>query len=85
MLEVLGWIGSVMFAVCGVPQAWQCYKTKSAQGLSWSFLSMWVIAELCTLAYILPTAQWPLIFNYTGNLLCLGVILFYKKKELSRV
>lgn len=77
-LEVVGWVGGILFAGCGVPQAWQCYRQKHADGLSWTFLLMWLVGEVLTTIYVWPTQQWPLLFNYGVNLACLLVILRWR-------
>jgi uncharacterized protein with PQ loop repeat len=79
-METIGWIGSILLAFCGLPQAWESYRTKSSAGLTWSFLIMWGVGEIFTIIYILPKWHWPLIFNYTANLVFISVILFYKIK-----
>ena len=80
MIELIGWLGGVLFAVCGIPQAWDCYKAKNADGLAPAFLWSWILAEVLTLFYI--SAQdnvlMPLIVNYIFNLLSLTVIMYYK-------
>lgn len=78
MLEVIGWIGAVCFAVCAAPQAWLSYKQGHAKGLSWATLILWLVGEICALVYTLPTGLAPLIFNYAGNLLLLAVIIRYR-------
>ena len=78
MIELIGWIGSLAFAICGVPQAVECYKTRNADGLTWSFLFLWFIGELGTIIYVIPRGDIPLLFNYTCNFMCLLVILYYK-------
>lgn len=77
-MEMIGWIGSFLFAACGLPQAWECWKNGHARGLAWGFLGMWLGGEILTLIYILPKLDWPLVFNYTVNLAFLGVMLRYK-------
>lgn len=77
-MEIFGWIGSALFAVCGLPQALQSYKDKHSNGLNWFFLLAWFFGELFTLAYIYPKADYPLIANYLINLIFLAVILWYK-------
>lgn len=78
MFEVIGWLGSILFSMCAVPQAWQCYRQKHADGLSWTFLLMWLTGEILTAVYVWPTQQYPLLANYFFNGLCLLVILRYR-------
>ena len=77
-MEYIGWIGSILFAACGIPQAYESYTKGNSNGLTWAFLLMWLGGEILTLAYIIPKMDWPLLFNYINNLICLLIILFYK-------
>ena len=79
-METIGWIGSILLAFCGLPQAIESFKTKNSDGLTWSFLIMWGVGEIFTIIYILPKWHWPLIFNYTANIIFIGIILYYKVK-----
>ena len=77
-METLGWIGSVLLAFCGLPQAIECIKTKSSEGLTWAFILMWAFGELFTFIYILPKMDLPLMLNYSANIIFLIIILYYK-------
>jgi uncharacterized protein with PQ loop repeat len=77
-MEIIGWIGSILLAFCGLPQAIESYRTKSSEGLTWGLLLMWFWGEIFTIIYIIPKWHWPLIFNYTANIIFLLVILYYK-------
>ena len=79
-MEYIGWIGSILLAFCGLPQAIESYKTKSSAGLTWSFLIMWGVGEIFTVIYIIPKWHWPLIFNYTANIIFISIIVYYKIK-----
>ena len=79
-MEIIGWIGSILLAFCGLPQAIESYRTKSSDGLTWGLLLMWFWGEIFTIIYIIPKWHWPLIFNYTANIIFLLVILYYKIK-----
>lgn len=80
-METIGWIGSILFAVCGLPQAVQSIRDGHSRGLNWTFLLCWLGGEIFTLIYIFPKSDWPLIFNYTLNLVFLGIIVRYKISE----
>lgn len=78
MIEAIGWMGAICFAICALPQAIKSYKDKSSAGISFAFLFLWTVGEVLTLTYILlTTMQLPLIVNYVFNLACLAVILWY--------
>lgn len=80
-MEIIGWIGAILFAICGLPQAWACYKQGHSRGLSWSFLLMWLGGEIFTIAYVFPKKDIPLLFNYFLNLVFLLVMIRYKVWE----
>jgi uncharacterized protein with PQ loop repeat len=77
-MEFLGWLGSILLAFCGLPQAIESFKTKNSDGLTWGFLLMWALGELFTFAYVLPKLDLPLIFNYSANIIFLIIIIYYK-------
>ncbi len=82
-LETIGWLGSILFAICGLPQAISCIKTGHAKGLDWGFLMAWFWGEVLTLIYIWPKSDYPLIFNYSLNMFFLVIIFKYKIWERS--
>jgi uncharacterized protein with PQ loop repeat len=78
-MELIGWMGGILFAVCGLPQAIHSFKTKSSDGLTWSFLLMWTFGEIFTLIYVSQKNDvLPLLVNYICNFLFLMVILWFK-------
>lgn len=79
-MELVGWIGSLLFALCGLPQALQSIREGHSNGLNWFFLLAWLFGELLTVAYVMPKHDWPLLFNYGTNLIFLGIMTAYKVK-----
>lgn len=77
-MEYIGIIGSIAFAICGMPQAINCAKEGHSRGLSWSFLILWFIGEVFTIAYIWPKQDWILLSNYILNFASLLLMLRYK-------
>ena len=78
MMEYVGWIGAILFAICGLPQAIQCVKQGHSRGLNWFFLVAWLGGEILTIIYVWPKQDWPLLFNYFLNLVFLLVMIRYK-------
>lgn len=80
LISLIGWLGAICFAVCAVPQAYQCYREGHAIGINWVFLLLWIGGEVLSLVYVLLTmaAAWPLIFNYVMSIIFTLVILKYK-------
>jgi len=83
-LITIGYVGSILLAVCGAPQAYMSYKQGHSDGISILFLLMWSLGEILTLIYIIPKIDIPLLLNYTSNIIFLSVIwkfkLFKRKK-----
>lgn len=79
MADLIGWIGSVAFALCGIPQAWECFKQKSARGINPGFVGLWLVGEVCYVASILMKFGWVtwMMFNYTANIFSIAVIIYY--------
>lgn len=80
MLDNIGWLGSIMLAICAIPQAYTCWKQGHANGLDWSLLILWGGGELITFVYVVPKLDWPLICNYGANIIAMSVIVWYKWK-----
>lgn len=70
MTNVLGWVGSVCFALCGAPQAAKCVWQGHARGLSLWFLGLWLAGEICYVAAVLTEFGWVawMMVNYTLNI-----------------
>ena len=86
MHEMIGWIGSILLALCAVPQVVMCIKQGHAKGVSVTFLLMWFFGALFALIYILPAGKMPLIVNYILSSLMALIIVFYalRPKTLSK-
>jgi uncharacterized protein with PQ loop repeat len=78
LLELVGWVGSVLLAFCGLPQAVASWRNGNSSGVSWGLLVMWGLGEVLTLFYVLPRMEIPLLFNYVTNILFIVVISYYK-------
>ena len=75
---LMGWLGSICLALCGVPQAIQSYKDKHSDGISWGFLLLWAFGEVFALAYVFNKLDMPLLMNYAINIFVVGMMLYYK-------
>lgn len=79
MIELIGWIGSICFALCGAPQAIQCVRQGHACGLSHSMLALWFLGEICYIISVWATLGFILwmMANYILNLVWLSIIAYY--------
>lgn len=83
MINLIGTIGATLLALCGLPQAIQCIRTKTATGISWAFLLAWFIGEIGVLIYTLDKQLWMLSINYLMNMVIVLIMLYYKTKDLQ--
>ena len=84
MMETIGFIGSILLGVCGIPEVVRTIKDNKCH-LGWNFLLLWFGGELFMLTYIIPMKDLPLLLNYVFNTLLVGVMLFYKIKNTKYV
>lgn len=80
---LFGWVGGVLLAVCGLPQAVASWRQGHSDGVDWAFLLMWFVGEVFLLVHVLDLygINWlaaPLLLNYAFNLVLVGIILRYK-------
>lgn len=84
MMVFIGWVGAVLFAFCGLPQAIKTYRTKQAKDFSILFLIMWLGGEVFTFSYVFhdntvkSNWQLPLLFNYLLNTIIVVYLLYAK-------
>ena len=83
IIEIIGWIGAILLATCGLPQLFKTLKTKNFDGLSLTFILWGLAGEILTLVYITNQAfKLPLLFNYGINIIiCITILIFYIKKK----
>lgn len=78
MIDSLGWLGSLMLAVCAVPQAWSSWRLGHSKGLSSGMLWLWGMGDLLMLIDTIDKNYIPLIVNYGFNLVLITIIVRYK-------
>lgn len=79
MIEQIGWLGSLMLGICGLPQAYQCFKQKHAEGVSKGFLLLWLGGEILMQVYVINKHGFdmPLLANYWLNTVLCVIIAKY--------
>lgn len=80
IIAILGWLGTICFAISGVPQAWQCTIQRHARGVNPFTLSLWMAGEVFYTIAVLAEFGWVgwLLINYIVNILVISVIIFWK-------
>ena len=84
-METIGWIGSVLLAFCALPELIIAIRKKRSD-LSWIFLLMWLVGEICLLIPIAINIKVGfLLFNYIANTIFIIIICYYKYKGEKNV
>lgn len=85
MIGAIGWMGSFLLALCGLPQAYTSWRQGHSRGINKLFLAMWFFGEIDLLIFTCFRLGWvpQLIVNYALNILILGVIFYYIFKPRS--
>jgi uncharacterized protein with PQ loop repeat len=87
MIELIGWIGSMLFSFCALPQMITSIRDpQTTRALSWGFLNMWAVGEVLCFIYVYsqPVMQIPLLANYILNSIMLAVIITFKIKSRNK-
>ena len=92
LADILGWIATIMFTICYIPQMMKTYRTKTIDGLSFRLLFISFVANIVALNYATLIKQPPLQIKYACALIFLSAciylylrVYFSKKKELERL
>ena len=82
MIEYIGWLGGLLFAFCGAPQAFKSYKEGNSDGISYIFLWMWGLGEILMQVYVIIQhgLDLPLLVNYWINTIFVLIIGYFKYK-----
>jgi len=79
---MIAWLGSILLAVCGVPELLRTISDGKCH-IGWGMLLCWFFGEVL-LAYhiIIKVKDRALLFNYSLNIAIITIMLFYKFKEI---
>jgi|SRR3989344_1968344 len=76
LAQTLGWIATVLFTVCYIPQITKTYRSKTIDGLSFWLLFISFIANIVALIYATMIEQPPLQIKYSLALIFLFACLY---------
>jgi uncharacterized protein with PQ loop repeat len=78
-METIGYLGSLLLTVCGIPEVIRTIKDNKCH-LGWSMIVLWTLGEIFMMSYAFYLVNGPLIMNYVFNFFVVGILLFYKIK-----
>lgn len=78
-IELIGWLGNIIFAVSGIPQAIRCIDQGHAKGVSRGMILLSITGEILAIIYgIVKQLPNALLLNYIVNFISLLIILRYR-------
>ena len=81
MQNLIGLIGSLCFAISSWPQAYLSLKTRTAKGVKWSFIILWLSGSVFSTIYAIAIHKYMLLPNYLCGGLGTIIILYVKIRE----
>ena len=81
MQNLFGVIGSLFFAFGAWPQAFLSWKTKSAKGVNWSFILLWLSGSFFSSIYAIGTGKYVLLPNYILGGFGMAIVCFVKFQD----
>ena len=73
--QILGWVATVMFTVCYIPQVIKTIKSGTIDGVSISLFAIQFLANIVALIYALLIGQPALIVKYALAIALVGLVL----------
>ena len=75
----VGMLGALLFAICGLPLAIDCYK-KGYSTENIQFIWIWFIGEILSTVYVISEIGFniPLLLNYFCSIILIGIVLRYE-------
>ena len=83
-IQLLGWLGSIALACCGLPIVFSALKDRSiAKNLPILFLNLWFWGELLIMLYaaMLGKDLAPVFFNCVINIVCIMAVLWIRWRD----
>lgn len=80
-MQVFGWLYTICFAICYIPQIIKTFKTKKVEDISISLFSLSLLGYLSAILYTLNVIgyNYILLLNYSFGGICslIMIILFF--------
>ena len=81
MIELAGYVASILATGTFIPQVIKTYQTQSARDLSMTMLLLSLLGNFCWLINGLGTGNNPLIFSATAISILMVPLIYFKLKE----
>lgn len=81
MIQIIGYIGSLAYALCGLPQAVLSIKNGHSQGISRAYALLSLLGSVLSLIYAFPRGDYVLLLNFGINIIVWSIVLKYSYFE----
>lgn len=82
---MISWIGSVLLALCGLPETIRTVRDGKCH-IGWGMLLMWYFGEILVLYHVLVNVKdSALAFNYIFNCVLISIMLYFKIRGVRHV
>ena len=81
MIQIIGYIGSLAYALCGLPQVILSIKNGHSKGVSRGYAFLSLVGSLLSLIYAFPRGDYVLLLNFGANIIVWSIILKYSYFE----
>ena len=81
MIQLIGYIGSLAYAICGLPQAIMSIKNGHSQGISRGYALLSLVGSILSLIYAIPRQDYVLVLNFATNIIVWSIVLKYSYFE----
>lgn len=81
MTEIIGYIAAMLTALSIIPQAYDVFKTKNVNGLSYTYFMMLFCGTVLWLAYGILIQSYPVILANAFSSIMVGYIAYQIKEQ----
>ncbi|MBE6453850.1 MAG: PQ-loop repeat-containing protein [Alphaproteobacteria bacterium] len=81
MIQLIGYIGSLAYALCGLPQAIMSIRNGHSKGISRGYAFLSLFGSIFSIIYAFPRADYVLLLNFGANIIVWSIILKYSYFE----
>jgi len=85
VVQILGWIATILFSLMLIPQIIKTIRTKDTSGVSLSLFIMYLAANIIAFAYAFLIRQDPLLIKYfiaaITAIIYILIFIYFKIKE----
>ena len=84
MIEIIGLLGSLLFAVSSWPQAYKAVFLHTTEGVSVLFMLLLMLGGVCSASYAVLTKQYILLPNYISGASGITVVFICRILERKK-